>query len=135
MLILVCFVAVTLSSCGYRITKATPEPKAEVSEKTKRPKDLVHDILTKKDGTLLETILAEMLNGGTIVAKYVRAKRFPNDAEVAYERWFIKNSGGDPHVVIWETGVLIDIIPIGKGEDAMNAAKKKYVPFGNWKSE
>ena len=133
--LLVCFVAVTLSSCGYRVAKDTPEPKISVSVKTERPKDLLADILTKKDPTLLETILAEMLHDGEILGKYIRAKRFPNNAEVSFERWFIKNSTKTPHVVIFETGILIDIIPIDKSEGAMDAAKKKYVPFGNWKNK
>ncbi len=119
LIVLIFFVGCT----GYQKVTTTEEPVSVIQTK----KDLFAKAILNKEGSLLQDIAGEMLEGGEIIKTTVKGERFGN-VEIAKEVWIIKDAKGNLHVITWKNGVLDTI-----DEYKEKASKIKQKPFGKKK--
>lgn len=103
---------VMISGCGlnYKIVKKDViEPEVTTKEELIKTvkQDLIAKAINNKENSLLQSILADMLNGGEILKRTVNGK-WHGPVEIAKEEWIITGSGGK-HLITWKNGILTDI--------------------------
>jgi hypothetical protein len=133
-IILISLIILSLTSCGYKIVKDTPEPVAEVAlaepvqvlEPTPENEVYVKIPVAKK--RTLRVILDEMLSNGELLNKDVHGRKF-GDFDYTWELLVIRESTGDVQAAVIENGELILIEPVKDLEQA----RSKYKPYGGWK--
>lgn len=114
---------------GSGCSSITPETTAlpvvissTIKQKTKA--DLIALTIVNKEKSRLKTILAEILDGGTIISKKVTAKRYADGTEISTEKWIVEDNHTPKNrfLATWENGVLISIDTLVK--------EKKEKPLG-----
>lgn len=126
---LACVMALTFTSCGYKVVKKNAEPEVAA------PAGDTLVVKMGKDRTNM-VILQELLSNGEIINKDVHSHSWlawsakeQKYIEVDYnwEMWVIK-TGEDYHAAIFEFGRLVDIEPVKDLEDA----RIRFKPYGGW---
>ena len=126
-IILIPLVILSLTSCGFRLVKNTPEPEAVVIEPILDLEEVYVKIPVAKKRTL-RAILDDMLASGELLDKDIHGRKF-GEHDYTWEMLVIREQTGDVQVAIIEDGVLILIAPVNDLEQA----RSRYKPYGGWK--
>lgn len=116
-----------LTSCGYKLIKKSDQPVQLIIENPK-PLEKNQVMVTIGEGRTLNIILNELLANGQIVDRDIFARDF-GGCEYTWEKWIIKDRGGDFHAIIYENGKLTDISPAADLEEAHS----KFKPYTGWR--
>ncbi len=122
-IILIPLVILSLTSCGFRFTKDTPEPEAAVIEQ-----EAIYVKIPVAEKRTLRNILDDMLASGELVNKDIHGRKF-GEHDYTWEMLVIREQTGDVQAAVIEDGVLILIAPVNDLEQA----RSKYKPYGGWK--
>lgn len=130
--ILCAFIALALSSCGYRITKKTPEPEpaaqAEVAAEVEVDDDVIILKMGRKRG--LQAVFDELSKTGALLDRDIHGRLF-GKYEYTWELVVIRDPTDGVHAIVIEDGVVVLIEPV----KSLEAARKKFKPYGGWKKK
>jgi hypothetical protein len=125
--ILIPLMILSLTSCGYKFVKDTPEfEMAATTEQVQNQEMYVKIPIAKK--RTLRTILNDMLASGKLINKDIHGRKF-GEHDYTWEMLVIREQTGDVQAAIIEDGELILIEPVKDLEQA----RSNYKPYGGWK--